>query len=182
MNIFVSDIFGKTEALEALASGVASNYLILDPYEGQDMKFESERNAYQYFSENVGLQAYSEKLEQCMAEIDTSVNLIGFSVGASAIWKVSNRLSLPSVNHAICFYGSQIRHHRRVKPLFPVSLIFPHQEQHFSVPELVDELSSVHNVEIKEVPYLHGFMNKLSDNFNQTGYESGLEMLSVELD
>jgi len=98
------------------------------------------------------------------------VSLIGFSVGAAAIWMISDRKKL-KVNAAQCFYGSQIRHHTNITPSFPIELIFPLSEPHFSVTEAIIKLSGRPNVKITQVPYLHGFMNQCSTNYNAVGYE-----------
>lgn len=179
--IIVTDIFGKTSALVELARTITTDYIILDPYDGQVMGFQSESDAYQFFSSNIGLEKYTNNLSSLLAPLDSMVNLVGFSVGASAIWNISNSHASASVRHATCFYGSQIRNNREVLPLFPITLIFPHSEKHFSVSELIADLRQTQKTTIRQVPYLHGFMNKLSDNFNSQGYKRELQTLTDSL-
>ncbi|MBU2239357.1 MAG: hypothetical protein KJ609_06995, partial [Gammaproteobacteria bacterium] len=87
--IVITDIFGRSTALEQLAEKISKNALILDPYDSEFMDFKNEEAAYVYFSENVGLGSYADKLKQVLLEQQGEVLLIGFSVGASAIWNVS---------------------------------------------------------------------------------------------
>ncbi|MBA6327048.1 hypothetical protein H4J46_03640 [Colwellia sp. MB02u-6] len=47
-----------------------------------------ERDAYQYFTENVSLESYVNKFEQKLLAISGSKLLVGFSVGGSAIWQL----------------------------------------------------------------------------------------------
>lgn len=179
ITVIVADIFGRTPALEELASTICKNYLIVDPYDGQNEMFQTESDAYEYFSSNIGLENYSTHLINSLTKLDSSVNLVGFSVGAAAIWNLSGRFAFSHVNKATCFYGSQIRNNRKVVPLFPVTLIFPKAEKHFSVSELISELYSTERTTIRQVPYFHGFMNRCSTNFNLQGYESELRTLTA---
>jgi hypothetical protein len=172
----VTDIFGKTPALVKLAEELDAK-LIVDPYDGVDMAFESEAHAYSYFSDNVGIEGYSSILLDTMGSTSSVSTLIGFSVGASVIWKLSERLGLKNVNRAICYYGSQIRHFKEVNPLFKIDLVFPKHESHFDVLALQDELSKTKNVNISQVNYLHGFMNLHSNNYNQAAYNKQLDWL-----
>jgi dienelactone hydrolase len=105
------------------------------------------------------------------------VSLLGFSVGASIIWMNSALNNLPHVRGALCFYGSQIRNFSNINPRFPVSLVFPLSEKHFSVPELIDDLISKQNVQILQSPYLHGFMNYQSKNFDPLGHSQYLQII-----
>lgn len=175
--VIVTDIFGKTQAVVDFASAVAKINNIFDPYSGQDMAFENEKQAYQFFISNVGLEEYTEKLSDYLAAITDPVILIGFSVGASAIWNVSGNHHVHNISRAACYYGSQIRYRTSVTPHFPIELVFPKHEEHFSVSELMDSVRNRQNTKIRQVPYLHGFMNQLSDNYHQKGYD--LELLRL---
>ncbi len=60
--IFVSDIFGRTPALEELASGIPGDVELVDPYDGKRMDFRNEAEAYRFFCSEVGLDKYTEQL------------------------------------------------------------------------------------------------------------------------
>ena len=53
--ILVSDIFGRTSALEKLGDELPGSVEIVDPYSGLFMEFKEESAAYQFFTENIGL-------------------------------------------------------------------------------------------------------------------------------
>jgi dienelactone hydrolase len=174
--IIVTDIFGKTQPLTELASLICQEYFILDPYNGKSMNFLDEQMAYRYFSENVGLNEYTYTLKKLLANDFAPVRLVGFSAGASAIWNISNEKAIShSVKSATCYYGSQIRNNKNITPLFPIELIFPIKEEHFSIGELIASLSNKNNVKIKQVNFLHGFMNKCSNNYSQEGFKSEVQ-------
>lgn len=176
-NIVVSDIFGKTEALEEFTSRFTTPTEIVEPYNGEFMQFQNEQAAYSYFSEQVTLVKYSDYLYERVQNATTAINLIGFSVGASAIWNISDRQHLGRVVSARGYYSSQIRHFLHIQPHFPINLIFPMSEQHFCVDEVMLALKDRDNVTIRQVPYLHGFMNTHSTNYNATGYKNELSSL-----
>ncbi|MCB2149426.1 MAG: hypothetical protein KQI81_23300 [Deltaproteobacteria bacterium] len=175
--IVVSDIFGKTSELEELCNSLKARVEIVDPYSGKFMCFKKELEAYEYFMANVGIQAYAELLLEKLASVSNPTTLIGFSVGASAIWKVSGNHNVDFIKNAICFYGSQIRNHTEVNPCFNIDLIFPTSEPIFSVGELANTLSKKSCVAVHNTPYLHGFMNSLSKNFSHVGYNEYIDWL-----
>lgn len=175
--IIVSDIFGKTSALETLAGELTGEWEIFTPYGTQDHPFLTESEAYQFFVSNVGLESYANTLKAAISQHTRSCALLGFSIGASAIWRISGNKAVQNVSGALCFYGSQIRHHQRLSPGFPIQLIFPLHEPHFSVPGLISDLSDTENVSIHRAKYLHGFMNAHSSNFDKNAYAEYLEAL-----
>lgn len=185
LTIIVSDIFGRTAALEKLALSISSNSFIIDPYQGRKMNFASEQCAYSEFTKSLGLNQYSKCLSELLLTVKQPIRLIGFSVGAAAIWNVSNQkfqapYQLYEVKRAICFYGAQIRHNTNIQPAFPMELIFPKHENHFCLPKLIKTLSNTSQVSIRQVPYLHGFMNSHSTHFNKQAYESEIQILNKE--
>lgn len=177
-NIIVSDIFGRTDALDELACHFSELTEIHDPYDAKYMAFTSEQQAYDFFTKQTSLEQYSESLLKRIQSIKSPVNLIGFSVGASAIWKVSNKPMASNIVNAQCYYGSQIRNHLDIEPLFPINLIFPALESHFSVTALMNNLRDKNNITIRQVSFLHGFMNFHSVNYNQQGYRHEILALS----
>ena len=177
--IIVTDVFGKTPALLTLADAINAD-MIVDPYDGKSMNFISEEQAYNYFIENIGLNTYVDQLIKTIKQCSVESILIGFSVGASAIWTLSDSKSIQlpiTVKRAICFYGSQIRYHTSLLPCFEVELIFPKREPHFDVLALRNILINKAKVTTLQVDFLHGFMNEHSNNFNQTGYEEHVKLL-----
>lgn len=180
-HLIVSDIFGRTKALEKFASELSNSVEIFDPYNTKEMYFKNEAEAYQYFISKIGLDKYTENLIKLSRKFSEQVSLIGFSVGASAIWKLSSIKELKHISKAVCFYGSQIRHERNILPTFPIELIFPSVENHFSVSDLISDLSNKDNVHIQQTSFSHGFMNCHSENYNQNGYNQFMKTLPTTL-
>ena len=173
--VVVSDIFGRTYALEFLTKSLGGNIEIFDPYNGVNHDFETEEDAYFYFTENLGLERYSERLYKLIKK-EKKCLLIGFSVGASAIWRISEKEFSGELS-GICFYGSQIRNLSSINPLFPVKVVLPIKEDHFSVENLSLEIRQKDRVDIVKTSYLHGFMNLHSKNFNKEAYAYYLDWM-----
>ena len=174
--VLVSDVFGKTPALVQLCEALNAK-LIVDPYDGQDMRFANEADAYAYFMAEIGFEVYLAKLKKVLELRQSVSTLIGFSVGASLVWKLSEAVDSHSVKRAICFYGSQIRNLTEVRPQIDVELIFPKSEPHFNVSKLQASLSKTPKVSTTKVDYLHGFMNFHSDNYSEQGYKEQIHLL-----
>lgn len=181
MTLFVvADIFGRTPALEALCeklSQAEADIRIIDPYNGVNHKFETEAEAYDYFMDKVGLKTYQTILTDRLSTSSPDIVLIGFSVGASAIWGISDQSTLNRVQKAFCFYGSQIRHQPHIQPAFDMELIFPEQEPHFDVDDLINCLAKKDRVLCIKANGLHGFMNELSTHFNPACYADFIKHL-----
>ncbi|WP_019027736.1 hypothetical protein [Colwellia piezophila] len=174
--ILISDIFGLTPALLKLKDELAAT-TIVDPYQGEYMDFDTEAEAYACFTSTVGLDSYVTAIGKVLASLDSKVTLIGFSVGAAAIWRLSVNNENNNIKQAFCFYGSQIRNFSKIEPCFEIHLVFPKTESHFDVWALNNTLAKKPNVFTSQVEYLHGFMNYYSDNFNQVGYNKYLAKL-----
>ena len=183
--IIVTDIWGKSDALLNLANDLSNNIdriQIIDPYQGQHVKFEDENHAYQHFHKWVGLDSYSQHIENTLLTQDSAFTLVGFSMGASASWLLSPKLKELKCKQFIGFYGSQIRYLTEIRPSISSRLIFPFKEKHFDVNELLQKLSSTKNLNLEITPYLHGFMNKKSLNFSPMGYKSTIKAISEQLE
>jgi len=175
--IVVSDIFGKTQTLDKLCKALGDDVDIIDSYGGKYMCFQTEEQAYEFFMANVGLKTYCDLLQSRLKKTPSPATLIGFSVGASAIWRISESLTTERVKRAVCFYGSQVRHLSEIIPNVVIEFIIPRHESGFSVDELVTCLSDKKNVVLHKTPYLHGFMNELSKNYNKLGYTKYIDWL-----
>lgn len=177
MSVYVvTDIFGLTPALQKFVSTLSKaqhhstkNIHIVDPYEGKQMNFANEADAYAYFAKHIGVEQYAAYLHSLLVNDDTEKTLIGFSVGASAIWTISDNKNL-KVDQAVYFYGSQIRHLLDITPQINSTVILPHKEEHFCVDTLQFKIESLSKVSTKRCEFFHGFMNKHSVNFNQQAY------------
>ena len=89
--VLVADIWGLTPALHKLGKELG-DALIIDPYQGKQMDFINEQSAYDYFSKHIGLDQYLKLFQAKIEEISDVKTLIGFSVGASVLWRMHQQL------------------------------------------------------------------------------------------
>jgi dienelactone hydrolase len=177
--LFAADVFGITPEFRQLCQEItqqyiglnnsktsAAQYQVMGPYEDHLIIFSDEQRAYQYFSQNVGLIQYAQRLEKQLNSLSESTIFIGFSVGGSALWQLSSELNNTQLAKAICIYSSQIRHHTNILPTVPITLILPVSEPHFCIDAMAVSLEMTQKVSIVKTQYLHGFMNALSGNYN----------------
>lgn len=185
--ILIADIFGITPELLRLAKDIAranegtqtSCVEVFGPYQEDNITFTNEQAAYQYFTNHVGLDNYTQALAHNVSQITSTTLLIGFSAGGSALWRLTS--SLPAqVKAAICFYSGQIRHHLDIVPNHPTRLILAEHEAHFNVDTLAAALEHNTKVSIEKSRYLHGFMNPLSVNFSEKGYQKYVNKIRAD--
>jgi len=139
------------------------------------MNFPCEEKAYEYFTKQVGLEKYIDIVKDCIHKINEKFEVLSFSMGASAIWVLSENLCNKNISRAVCFYSSRIRHYLKIKPLIKMTLIFPKFEEHFCIEEIKNKIQDTKNVVIVQSEYLHGFMNTYSKNYNEEGYKKYLK-------
>ncbi len=194
--VVITDIFGKSPALEKLCTNLqdssSGDIQIIDPYNGKSIDFSDEKQAYQHFTLSGGVEAYAKVLLEALttkhlpkkqvpnkqgSNEQVPTRIIAFSVGASALWSVSENNQLIHVTQATCFYGSQIRRYQNITPIFPIQLIFPAHEDHFDVDELEINVARKEKVATMKTTYLHGFMNELSTNFDTNAYKEYLHYI-----
>lgn len=181
--LIATDIFGHTPSLDRLAGRLdAGTIKIIDPYDNKT-SFRDEAAAYAFFKGRVGLVAYAKKITDHLKSDHLKTGrlpqiLIGFSVGAAAIWSLSTDPAFAGIQQAIGFYGSQIRQHTRRQPACDTRLIWPRSEPHFDVDHLISELKETPKVSCHKARGLHGFMNERSQNFDAALYETYIEILN----
>lgn len=160
----VTDIFGDQPPLRQQLATLGADYRLVQPYQQQMPAFQTEDAAYHAFLAAGGMTAYIDKLQQQLADATEPVSLLGFSAGASAAWvcAADKRLKL---NKVFGLYGGQIRDYSDLQPACPVTLLFCQQEQHFSMPQLLEQLKGKAWLTIQSTPQPHGFVNPLSPNY-----------------
>ncbi|NCD11444.1 MAG: hypothetical protein EOL93_02750 [Epsilonproteobacteria bacterium] len=172
--LLATDIFGYTNAIETFKhrfESVCEEVHILDPYDATCMDFHDETEAYATFTQTCGLENYAKMCQKTLdAFCDEEVIIIGFSMGASAIWKALDGRKDAKIKGFFGFYASQIRYFLDANPHVPCTLIFPNSEKHFDVDALIKELVKHETVTCLKTAYLHGFMNPLSLHYDAKGY------------
>jgi len=168
--LIVTDIFGKTDGIEVFSAQFHGEVKIISPYENLDIaRHCSEKHIYEYFIKNLGHDAYSDKVQAALIEFCPDF-IISFSAGATACWRALARTPLKRVHKMIAFYPGQIRHFTDLNPNCHVDIYFPEQEKHFDLKPVINTLNAIPCLSVYKTRYLHGFMNKLSDNYNVDAY------------
>lgn len=162
--VIATDIFGAQPEVLLQFDQLGLDYLCVQPYGHQPPVFTDDCEAYGYFLQQGGLDAYSNKLTLVLKQQTKPVFLIGFSAGAAACW-TSLAVEHLSVRHCVAFYGGQIRQLTHLQPLYPTELIFA-TETHFSARDLMDSLDRKMKLKQSLAPYPHGFMNRLSKGYS----------------
>jgi len=168
--VIVTDIFGAQPEVLSQFDKLSSDYLCVQPYDHLPPVFADDQEAYQYFLDHGGMEAYCNTLGEVLKAQTEPVFVVGFSAGAAACW-ANLALEHLTVKACVGFYGGQIRQMTHLQLLYPTELIFS-EETHFSVLELMDALKHKTNVKQSLAPYPHGFMNVLSKAYQQ---DSALE-------
>lgn len=177
--VLTTDIFGETDWTDRakLAFGNKQNVIIISPYANK-CAFENETKAYQAFTKLGGVEAYAKKITNHLSTLDAQDALlcIGFSAGASALWLSTSQIKLHENSHLIGFYPGQIRHYLDIRPSIDTSIIFPVQESHFDLTNVIQHLVTNQPVKVIQNQLMHGYANPLSSNFNRAESEQVLHM------
>ena len=184
--LLATDIFGITDAVESLSKRlnvVCESVQILDPYGAKRMNFQDEDQAYEAFNQLCGLEAYATLCAKALeARLDKDLVMIGFSMGASAIWKALDGRTNVNIKSFYGFYSSQIRYFLDAKINVSCTLVFPKCEKHFDVDEVITQLVSHEKITCLKTEYLHGFMNPYSINYDAKGYEEYSRWIEEKLE
>lgn len=124
-----------------------------------------EKEAYQYFINEVGFDAPLAKLmTQLRAAIQQyeQVIVIGYSVGATLAWRLT---TLP-LHRVVCVYGSRIRQYLNLQPTCPTLILLPSFEKSFNVEEMSQALKLKNAVQTVQFAGQHGFMDRYNAAFH----------------
>lgn len=164
--VIVSDIFGLTAPLMNLSGLISSNARVIDPYKGVIQPYDSEQYYYNKFKLECGHDNYVANVLNALNALTQPTTCIAFSAGASAAWRAQLLTGNPHLKKLFGFYPSQIRNNLAIEAKKPCEFIFPESEVHFNLSEIIEKLTAKRNVNCIQTPFLHGFMNEYSENFN----------------
>lgn len=138
--LLLTDIFGQCAGLKCLLADLSqagAMVEIIDPYQGKPQQFADEKQAYAAYTAACGHNAYAaiapQALQSCSQPFDLA---IGFSAGATALWRALADVDSKQLKQAILFYPGQIHRHLTFNPKVPVQVIFGHSEPHFAVTDI----------------------------------------------
>ena len=177
--LVIPDVFGATDDLRDFAAAIAPDVTIVDVYQECGVRppadAASDSHAYQWFQRHIGQETYATIVRANVTSLTAPARIVGFSMGAAMTWQVAGEESAerqrePSataspIDHAICFYGSQIRHLRQLVPAWPVHCVFPQHEPHFDVLALAAQIARHPRTQVTVVEHAHGFLNAHSAGY-----------------
>ena len=173
-----SDIFGLCAGLERLLADLTqagAAVKLVDPYQGKRQHFADEVQAYAAYSVNCGHDTYAAIAAQALQNNAQPIDLaIGFSAGATTLWRALANTDTRLLKQAILFYPGQIHQHLALTPQVPTQVIFGHSEPHFAVADICTQLQQKPGVSADSTRYAHGFINPASQAFAEAGYQQYL--------
>lgn len=180
--LVLSDIFGLCAGLDRLLADLSQAGAVVqlvDPYQGKRQQFADEASAYAEYIAQCGHDAYAAIAEQALqSSVQPYDFALGFSAGATALWRALTACNSAQVKQAQLFYPGQIHQHLAVKPQIPTQIIFGTSEPHFAVAEMCRQLQQ-QGITAISTPYAHGFMNQASKAFNGAAYQQYLDALAA---
>lgn len=182
--LLATDIFGRTDFTDRFCEEldqVFSSLKILSPYQDDVYNFSNEADAYRTYTEKCGHKKYESSLSDEIASISEPLYLIGFSAGASAVWQAIGRQVFLQLVGFTGFYPGQIRNHLDLSPCCKSRIVFAREEKTFDVREAAATLSTMPKVQCEISPFKHGFMNPLSENYNQDAERKYLDRLKTDI-
>jgi hypothetical protein len=168
MNILIiTDIFGSCHFTDKIISNLNNklfNTHLCTPY-NQEINFNSENDAYDYFINKIGKSSYSKKVEKIILEYKPNF-IIAFSAGANALLEA---LLIENIilQEVFCFYPSALNKYIDLNTKTKINVFLPSNEVHFDVNQIKLFLKDKINFEIEIFDYKHGFMNDQSINYNK---------------
>lgn len=179
--LLVTDIFGVCAGLSRLLQDltpVDAAVQLIDPYQGKRQQFADEAQAYAAYSAQCGHDTYAATVQQALQNAARPFDVaIGFSAGATALWRALAQADAGLVKQAVLFYPGQIHQHLALTPAVQMQVIFGHSEPHFAVADICNQLQQKPGVTAVSTDYAHGFMNPASQAFAEAGYQHQLDKL-----
>lgn len=176
--LIATDIFGPTPELQAFAAALGRPTRVIGPTKSPAPTAWSEAMAYANFIEGGGIPPYVRRLEQALADPAAGIErVIGFSVGATALWALLATPRARSIRSTTLFYGSRIRDQLDRVPLCPVQLVFAEHEKSFCPSDLVAALRARGYDAMFDPGSQHGFMNPRSPGFDPARQAKYLDAL-----
>ncbi|MCP1359129.1 dienelactone hydrolase family protein [Aneurinibacillus migulanus] len=181
--ILVHEIYGVNENMKYMIKRLSKLGIdIICPnllHRETPYKYTEEATAYQNFVQNIGFESAVQQVNQVITGLKQrymKVGVVGFSIGATIAWLCSeNRMC----DFVVGCYGSRIRNHTDIEPACPTLLLFPNEEKGFDVHTLIERLKKKEykNLEIKDFPGVHGFIDSFSPNYHEVSASEALQCI-----
>lgn len=164
MNIIIAtDIHGINDQLRHLFHALGDELIFLSPWDNDSAPYNKEQEAVAAFQADHGLEKYQQKIAQQAG--DAPALLIGFSVGATALWRYIASQHCHQQSQAHLYYGSRIRDHQDLIPRCATKVIFAEHEASFKPSDIITNITHPQVACSIIAGTYHGFMNPHSPNF-----------------
>ncbi|MFJ7931871.1 dienelactone hydrolase family protein [Peribacillus sp. NPDC096448] len=174
--LVIHEIYGLNAHIKDICANLKQlNYTVISPNLLEKVEYytyKEENKAYLHFVKEIGFEVAAEKVKVLARKLRSEFSelyILGFSVGATIAWLCSNEFNL--FNGAIGFYGSRIRDYLSVTPKCKTLLFFPEKEKSFDPNEIIKELEEKNSTQVIKVSSKHGFMDKLTSNYNENDFK-----------
>lgn len=161
--VVVADIHGTHAALRTQLA-VLGQPLVVSPWPGEGRPAGTEQEVVAAFHQQDGLARFERKIAEAVGDVPAL--LLGFSVGASALWRYVASAHCHPNSLAVLYYGSRIRDHAELVPRCRTTICFAEHEASFEPEVLAARLRRPGVVCEVVRGARHGFMNPASCNFH----------------
>ncbi len=172
--ILASDIHGVNDQMREQFS-ILGQPIIVSPWSGDGRPFATEQEAVAEFHRHDGLASYEQKIGE--AASGEAALLVGFSVGATSLWRYVASLKCSTRSRAVLYYGSRIRDCPELRPRCTTSVFFAAQEPSFDPRHLALAIGKTGTQCSVIDGTRHGFMNPCSVHYRADIAQAHLSML-----
>ncbi len=172
--IVASDIHGVNDELREQFA-ILGHPIIDSPWSGDGCPFATEQNAVAEFHRQNGLASYEQKIAEAANE--GAALLVGFSVGATSLWRYVASLRCSRMSRAFLYYGSRIRDYPELRPRCTTSVFFAAHEPSFDPQSLALTIRNSGTQCSVIDGTQHGFMNPCSAHYREDIAQEHLSML-----
>jgi len=173
--IVASDIHGTHDQLRSQLA-ILGQLTIVSPWAGEGKPFETERDAVTEFHRRDGLASYEQKIAEAVN--GENAILIGFSVGATSLWRYVASTQCSPKSQAILYYGSRIRDCVELVPRCPTTVFFAEHEPSFDSKSVVASVRKSGAICSIIDGTSHGFMSSTSSHYRADIAQEHFRLLS----
>ena len=175
--VVASDIHGISVELRSQLACLGP-HTVLSPWPGEGKPFASEQEAVTAFHLQDGLTSYARQIAD-VTQREPAL-LIGFSVGATSLWRHVSSPDCHPDSRAFLYYGSRIRDHLTLTPRCRTAVFFAESEPSFQPEAVVNAVINT-GAQCEVIPGTrHGFMHPNSPHYRADLAQVHFQMIRRE--
>ncbi|MBV8123323.1 MAG: hypothetical protein JO370_04485 [Paucibacter sp.] len=176
--VVASDIHGVHDQLRSQLA-ILGQPTIVSPWPGEGHSFASEKDAATEFHLRDGLASHEQKIAEAVN--GENAVLIGFSVGATSLWRYVSSIRCNPKSRAILYYGSRIRDCVELVPRCPTTVFLAEHEPSFDPKSVVASIRKSGAICSIIAGTGHGFMSSTSKHYRPDIANEHFRLLSSEV-